>query len=137
MKTLSELKTDDLYMNFFQVPIYDTKICFLRYQNDSGYDQALDFCKKLEMDVSDYQDDGYKFAYGFTFKAKVKAGHVIFLFINACEEYKEDYTNTLSHEAYHALQQIMRHHELQTYKDSANEHIAYLVGSLNSFLLQL
>ncbi len=131
VKTISELKTDDLFINMFEIPIYDNHICFIRYINDSAYDQALAFIEEIGIDTSDIKTDDYKNACGFTKSCKAKnGGSVIFLFINKSEEYAPDYMNILAHENYHLVNYIMRHNGLKAYKDSDNEHVAYLTGFL-------
>ncbi len=135
VKTISELKTDDLFINMFEIPIYDNHICFIRYKNDSAYEQALSFVEEIGIDTAEFKIDDYKNACGFTKNAIAKnGGRVIFLFINKSEEYSDDYINTLSHETYHLIQFIMKHNGLKSYKDSDNEHIAYLTGYLFNVL---
>lgn len=137
MKTLHKYKSKDLTIQLFQIPIYDSKVCLLKYHNDNAYYRALDFAKKIGVDCSSYMSDDYLNAYGFVSKEKTKYGHVNFIFMNNCKEYKAAYHNTLSHENFHLVHNICKHHGIEFNDDSDNEPIAYLTGYLFELLSTL
>lgn len=136
MKTLSKYKSKSLLIHLFEIPIYDSKICFIRYENGEGYDKAMEFIKRIGVDNSSYKTDEYLFAYGFTTKEKTKHGQVHFVFINNCKEYKDYYSNTLAHENYHLVHNICKHHGIEFNDEGDNEPIAYLTGYLFDMLIK-
>lgn len=134
MKTLSTHKAENLLIHLFEIPIYDSKVCFIKYETGDAYNEAVEFADKLGVDVSSYKTDEYSFAYGFTVKEKTNIGYVHFVFINNCKEYKHAYTNTLSHENYHLIHNICKHHGIEFNDEGDNEPIAYLTGYLYQLL---
>lgn len=136
MEILHELITDISCIKLFKIPVYDSNICFIRYNNDISYNEVLIYLESINVNIDDYKTDDYKNAYGFTFKEKSKLGVIHFIIINGCEEYSEYYKNTLTHEIFHLISHICKHHGIEMYPDSDNEHIAYLTGYLSDILLK-
>lgn len=137
MENTIEYKTDTLYICIFVVPIYESKVCFIKYKDGDGYLEALRYLEDLGIKTSEYKTDEYQFAYGFTFKDKGIKGWMHFLFINGSEEYKIDLINTLAHETYHLISKISEHHGLEQTEGGDNEHIAYLTGYLYNKITEL
>jgi hypothetical protein len=135
MEVITKSKGKGLFICLFKIPVYDSKICFIRYENDSSYAKALKFCEKMGLFTDEYNEDEWKNAYGFTFKERTTShGYVHFLLINKSKEYIREYTNTLAHENYHLIEQIAVHHGLTREDNEPNEHIAYLTGYLFNLL---
>lgn len=134
MDTILEIKKKNFYLRMFILPIYSSKICFVRFNDDKGYDQVIKFLRGVGVNCDSYEEDDYRNAYGFVVKEKTKYGNVQFMFMNGCEEYKSEYVNTLSHESYHLVQNICSYHGLEFYPTGDNEHIAYLTGAIYSEL---
>lgn len=138
MKILHKYKSKDLTIDMFEIPIYGSKICLMRYTNDKAYDLALKFLEKLDIPIEDYDAHEWRKAYGYTFKERTnKYGYVHFVFMNKCKEYKSYYENTLSHEIVHLVENISQHHGLTREDGEANEHIAYLTGYLFEALIKI
>ena len=137
MEIISQIKTDNFSALIFKIPIYDAKVCFIKHNQNEGYDEALAFLNELKINTEDYNVDDYRFCYGFTFKERVTYGHVNFILMNTSPEISNDYINTLSHENFHLVENICRHHGLERYKKGDNEHIAYLTGYLFDILYKL
>jgi hypothetical protein len=137
MENLLEYKTDNLYICTFTIPIYESKVCFLKFTDTDGYLEALKYLEELGVKTADYKSDEYQYAYGFTFKDRGIKGWMHFLFINGSEEYKPDLTNTLAHETYHLISKISEHHGLEQTEGGDNEHIAYLTGYLFNQIAEL
>ena len=137
MEVLKTHKTKNVFIQIFKIPIYDSKVCFIRFNNRKGYDEALAFCEKIGIVTDEFNTDEWMFAYGFTCKEKTKYGFIHIVFINAAKEYAKEYTNTLAHEHYHLIQHISIHHGLTQEDGEANEHIAYLTGYLFDYLSKL
>ena len=134
MEVILEIKKKNFYLRMFILPIYSSKICFVRFNDDKGYDHVIKFLKGINVDCESYETSEYSDAYGFVAKEKTKYGIVHFMFMNMCEEYKSDYVNTLSHETYHLVHNICSHHGLEFHPTGDNEHIAYLTGTIYSEL---
>ncbi len=134
MKTISTYKSEELSINFFQIPIYDSKICFIKYDTSKAYEEAIEFLKKIGVKDESYEADEYMLAYGFTDKQKTDYGIVFFVFINNAEEYKEYYSNTLAHENFHLVNFLCNQHGIIFYEDEDNEPHAYLTGYLFQIL---
>lgn len=130
METILKYVEDNLLIVMFVLPIYETKICYIKYDTSDAYNQALKYCENIGINTNDYKSDEYMYAYGFTFKDKGAQGFIHFIFMNGSEEYKEDFTNTLAHENYHLISKICEHHGLEEIDGGDNEHIAYLTGYL-------
>ena len=136
MNIISEYKNQGLGIILFMVPIYDSKICYVKYNTREEYDEALEFCEQMGLNTEEYRPNDYYDAFGFTFKDKTKKGTIHFIFMNDREDYKEDFGNTLSHETYHLITNICRYHGLDVSDTTDNEHIAYLTGYIFDQLLQ-
>lgn len=130
-------KSINVFISVTNVPIYDSKIMFVRYNNKVGFNEAMAFCKKIGLNSDEYNNDDHFKAYGFTVKEKSKLGYVHLLFINNNKEYRSEYTNTLSHENYHLVKDICKHHGLEYTESGHDEHIAYLTGYLFNYLSKL
>lgn len=137
MKTISKHKSKELTIHLFQIPIYDSKICFLKYDNDKGYNKAIECIKRFGVKDEVYETDEYRYAFGFVSKEKTKYGIVHFIFMNNCKEYKKDYSNTLSHENYHLVNNICKYHGIVFDHEGDNEAHAYLTGYLFQILSTL
>jgi len=134
MKTLSKYKSKDLIIHLFEIPIYDRKVCFIRYENGKEYEKAISFTEKIGVKDEIYRTDEYRLAFGFVSKEKTKYGTVHFIFMNNCKEYKKDYTNTLAHENFHLVHNICKNHGIDFLEDNHNEPYAYLTGYLFQIL---
>lgn len=134
MKILHKYKSKDLTIQLFEIPIYDSRICFIRYENNKGYEKAVDWLEKIGLKDETYRTDDYRYAYGFTDKQKTKYGIVHFVFMNNAKEYKDAYKNTLAHENFHLVHNICKHHGIDFLEDNANEPYAYLTGYLFQLL---
>lgn len=137
MKILHKYKSKDLTVDMFEIPIYDARVCLIKYENSKAYQRALQYLKRIGVQEEDYEKPEYENAFGFTDKQKTKIGIVHFVFMNVCSEYKPSYVNTLSHENYHLVHNICSHNGLEFRNDSHNEHIAYLTGYLFEALLKI
>lgn len=137
METLSQYKSKNIKIDLFEIPIYDFRICFLKYKNNKGYDEALLFCEGIGFKEDIYKTDEYRYACGFTTKQTTKTGIIAFVFINNCKEHKDIYINTLSHETFHLVNVICKHHGIVYDAESDNEPIAYLTGYLYNYLSKL
>lgn len=136
MKIVSEYSNQGLSIILAILPIYDSKICYVKYDTREEYDEALSFCEKMGLNTEEYRGADYFDAFGFTFKDKTNKGNIHFLFMNDREDYKPDFNNTLSHENYHLITNICRHHGLDVNDTGDNEHIAYLTGYIFDQLMQ-
>jgi hypothetical protein len=137
MENLIEYKTDNLYICTFVVPIYETKVCFLKYKDSEGYLEALKYLEELAVKIEDYKTNEYMLAYGFVINDRSKHGLMKFMFINGSEEYKTEIVNTLAHENFHLIEHIIRQCGLENIEDGDNEHIAYLTGYLYNKITEL
>ena len=137
MQIITQHKTRNLKVVVFKLPIYDSKICFIKHDGVKGYNQSLIFLEKLGINTDEYKEDSWRHCYGFAFSERVKLGMVQFLIINTRKDYMSDYVNTLSHEITHLVDHIARHHGLTRQKQGSNEHIAYLTGYLTDFLFKV
>lgn len=137
MKVLHKYKSKDLTIQLFEIPIYDSKICFIKYENDKGYTKAIEFTERIGVKDEIYQTDEYRNAFGFVSKEKTKFGIVHFIFMNNCKEYRKDYPNTLSHENYHLVNNICKYHGITFDAEGDNEPFAYLTGYLFQLLSTL
>lgn len=137
MEILTEHKSEGLLIRMFVLPIYESKVCFVRYDNSEAYSEALKFCEGLGLKTADYNTDEYLFAYGFVIKDKTDKGFVHFIFLNGCSEYRTDLSNTIAHENYHLVTNICRYHGLVAEVDGDNEHIAYLIGYMYDIIEKL
>ena len=130
-------KSINVFISVNKLPIYDSKIMFVRYNNKVGFNEAIDFCKKIGLNADEYATDDYFKAYGFTVKERSDLGYIHLLFINNKKDYREDYLNTLAHENYHLVKDICKHHGLEYTESGHDEHIAYLTGYLLNYLSKL
>ena len=137
MEIISKKINKDLKLILFKVPIYDSRICFIKHDGNKGYDKALKYVESLGMDMHEYRDISWRHCYGFALSHQVKVGMVHFVFMNNKKDYRKDYINTLSHEITHLVDHIAKHHGLTRQKDGANEHFAYLTGYLTDFLFKV
>lgn len=138
MDTLLQQKSKNVFIRLFKVPIYTSKVCFIRFNNRKGWDEAMLLLTKFGTTIEDINTDECMFAFGFTTKEKTtKHGIVHFVFINNAKEYKKEYTDTLSHENYHLIENICTHHGLKHEEDGANESQAYLTGYIFDYLSKL
>jgi len=137
METISTHKSNGLLIHLFKLPIYDSKICFLRYSNSDEYKEAVEFAKKIGVQDETLETDEYMLAYGFTDKHRTEYGFVHFVFLNNAKEYASVYQNTLAHENFHLVHNICKHHGIDFIDDNANEPYAYLTGYLFQYLSTL
>ena len=137
MEVIKQRKTPNLYMRTFVIPIYSSKVCFIRFKNRKGWDEAMKYIESLGVLTDELNTEEWMFAYGFCTKEKTNQGFIHFLFINAAKEYSEEYTNTLSHECYHLVEHISTHHGLKHEEGEANEPQAYLTGYLYDYLSKI
>ena len=136
MKKLHQSTSKDYFIQLFEIPIYDSVVCFLRYNNKKGYEYCVKYCEGLGVeDMHELLGDDYMNCYGFTMKEKTKNRIVSFLFMNNCKEYKDSYINTLSHENFHLIEGIAKHHNLEDCEH--NEARAYLTGYVFNYLFNL
>ena len=136
MNIITEYYNKGLSIILAIVPIYDSKICYVKYDTREEYDEALEFCEKMGLNTDEYKGNDYFDAFGFTFKDKTLKGNIHFIFMNAREDYKDDFVNTLSHETYHLITNMGRHHGLDVHDTGDNEHFAYLTGYIFDKLVQ-
>lgn len=136
MKILHKYKSKDLTIHLFEIPIYDSKICFVRYNNENAYDKAVQYLERIGVKDESYKEDDYKNAFGFTDKQKTKYGIVHFVFMNNWDGYRHAYSNTLAHENFHLVHNICTHHGIE-FNSGANEPYAYLTGYLFDILSTL
>ena len=134
MTILHKYKSKELTIQLFQIPIYDSRICFIKYDNGKAYQKAIEYIKKIGVQDETYETDDYQFAFGFTTKEKTKHGILHFVFINNCKEYKPYYSNTLAHENFHLVNFICKHHGIPFDAEGDNEPYAYLTGYLFQLL---
>lgn len=138
METIQEKKSKDVFIQFFSVPIYSSKVCFIRFKNRKGWNEAISYLNKLGVVTDEINTDEWMFAYGFTTKEKTtKYGYVHFVFISGAQEYLKEYTDTLSHEVYHLIENISTHHGIKHEEGEANEPQAYLTGYIFNYLTKL
>lgn len=137
MKPIHKYKSKDLTINLFEIPIYDSRICFLKYENAKGYEGAIKFVESIGVKDETYKTEEYAHAYGFVDKQKTKHGIVHFVFMNHCKEYRPMYVNSLAHENFHLVHNICKHHGIEFIEESANEPQAYLTGYLLDLLYTL
>jgi len=137
MKVLHKYKSKDLLIHLFEIPIYDSRICLIKYENNKGYEDAIKWLEKIGLKDESYKTDEYRYAYGFVDKQKTKHGFLHLVFMNNCKEYKYAYKNTLAHENFHLVHNICKHHGIEFIDDNANEPQAYLTGYLFSYLSSL
>jgi len=131
-------KNKYIKVDFFKLPIYDSRICFVKHDGKRGYDQLVEFFKKLEVsNPEEYKDISWRNCYGFVLQERVKTGMLNIIVMNGRRDYKPEYINTLSHEVTHLIDNLCKHHGLQRYKSGDNEHIAYLTGYLTDYLYKL
>lgn len=134
MKILHKHKSKTLTIQLFEIPIYDSKICFIKYDSGKAYKKAIDYIKRIGVQDETYEHDEYQFAYGFTTKEKTKYGVVHFVFMNNAKEYRGTYSNTLAHENFHLVNFICKYHGIPFDMESDNEPYAYLTGYLFNIL---
>jgi hypothetical protein len=137
MKIIHKYKSKGLTIQLFEIPIYDSRICFIRYENNKSYDKAVDWLETIGLKDETYKTDEYRYAYGFTDKQKTKYGIIHLVFMNNCKEYKPTYKNTLAHENFHLVHNICKHHGIDFLEDNANEPYAYLTGYLFDILFTI
>lgn len=129
-----ESKLYNCYIQLFEVPIYGSKVCFIKYKSIKGYKKAIEYLKSIEFDIGELDDPEYYNCYGFVHKEKTKLGTVQLIILNTKKDYLKKYKDTLAHEGSHLIQSISEHHGLEYKKGGHNEHIAYLTGYLLNYL---
>lgn len=137
MTTLHEYKLYNCYIRVFEIPIYKSKVCLIKFKSEKGYQKALDFLEDIEVNTKEINDEEWTRCYGFVHKKKSKLGTLHIIVMNIGKEYTKFYKDTLAHEGSHLVQDICEHHGLEHHKRSANEHIAYLTGYLLDYLHKL
>jgi len=138
MTTLHEYKLYNCYIKIFELPIYKSKICFVKYKSLKGYQKGIDFLKDINVDTSIIDDIEWSKCYGFVDQKRSTLGTLHIVFMNVShKDYIKYYKDTLSHEGTHLVQNICEHIGLEHHKRSANEHIAYLTGYLLNYLHSL
>ena len=137
MENVKKHKAKGLSLTIFSVPIYGASVCHVKYDNITGYGNAIKYLKKLGAKMEGYYDNELPLSYGFIEKEVTKKCMLHIIFINNCKEYRGEINDTVAHENYHLVQNICLHHGLEVYHDSHNEHIAYLTGYLFNIISKL
>lgn len=139
MTILHESKLYNCYIQLFEIPIYGSKICFIKHKSLKGYLKAISYLKSINFDIDNIEDEEWSKCYGFVDKkfTNKTLGTVHLIVMNTHSGYISKYKDTLSHEGSHLVQNICEHHGLEHRKGGHNEHIAYLTGYIMDYLLKI
>lgn len=139
MKILEEIEGIAYKIVVFTIPIYDSKICFATWKDKESWEILMKKLIEIGVNTEKIEGDDYSICYGFVMDEpqRLKYGTTQFILINKCEEYKSRIQNTMAHENSHLIDQIVKYHGLQRYKNGDNEHIAYLTGYMFEILYEL
>lgn len=114
------------------LPVYGSKIVFCSYTDLDGYYGCLDYLSDLGLEDKDLRSEDWYKCFGWMVKIDSKTTYQVICLNLSSPFYKSFLKNTISHEVYHMVQSIAKHHGLSFTKNNDNEHIAYLIGYLNN-----
>jgi hypothetical protein len=132
MHEIEVITFNNYKIGLYILPIYSSKIVFMYYRDYEGYKRCLDYCSDIGLEVEDLKDNSWYICYGWMVKTE-KNFHIVCLNLSG-EGYFNYLNNTISHENYHLVQSISKHHGLSFTSKNDNEHIAYLIGYLSQEL---
>jgi hypothetical protein len=115
-----------------KLPIYGGNIIYVEHTKSNFYDVLDIVCNRYGLNPETPED--LNLCHGLSYEYyKEGKGQCFYLFVNT--DYKSEYLDTMCHEIYHMVQNIIKHFGIVEIRGEANEPVAYLTGYLSSLLI--